>query len=143
MRLWTIHPQHLDSKGLVALWRETLLAQNVLAGNTKGYKNHPQLLRFKTCKNPLGAIAEYLRGIKKEADQRNYHFDSSKINSKKYRGTIPVNKGQIEYEKIHLLKKLKTRDLAQYKIFKIAETEIHPLFKAIDGDIEPWEILST
>lgn len=37
MRLWSIHPRYLDTKGLVALWRETLLlAQAVLFGNTKG-----------------------------------------------------------------------------------------------------------
>ena len=43
MRLWSIHPRYLDSMGLVALWREALLAQAVLRGETKGYKFHPQL----------------------------------------------------------------------------------------------------
>lgn len=43
MRLWSLHPQYLDAKGLVALWREGLLAQAVLAGQTRGYKRHPQL----------------------------------------------------------------------------------------------------
>ena len=38
MRLWSIHPKYLGTKGLVALWREALLAQKVLQGNTKGYK---------------------------------------------------------------------------------------------------------
>jgi len=38
MRLWTIHPKYLDAKGLVALWRETLLAKHVLEGKTPGYK---------------------------------------------------------------------------------------------------------
>ncbi|WP_338140756.1 pyrimidine dimer DNA glycosylase/endonuclease V [Candidatus Nitrotoga sp. 1052] len=28
MRLWTLHPCYLDSRGLVALWREALLAQS-------------------------------------------------------------------------------------------------------------------
>jgi len=31
MRLWSLHPRYLDAKGLVALWREGLLAQKVLA----------------------------------------------------------------------------------------------------------------
>ena len=36
MRLWSLHPRYLDAKGLVALWREGLLAQAVLKGQTKG-----------------------------------------------------------------------------------------------------------
>jgi hypothetical protein len=47
MRIWSIHPKYLDIKGLVALWREALLAKHVLEGRTKGYRNHPQLDRFK------------------------------------------------------------------------------------------------
>jgi hypothetical protein len=43
MRLWSLHPCHLDAKGLVALWREGLLAQKVQACETNGYRNHPQL----------------------------------------------------------------------------------------------------
>ena len=30
MRIWSLHPKYLDAKGVVALWRETLLAKNVL-----------------------------------------------------------------------------------------------------------------
>ena len=47
MRLWTLHPKYLDARGLVALWRESLLAQAVLAGRTRGYRSHPQLERFR------------------------------------------------------------------------------------------------
>ncbi len=47
MRIWSLHPKHLDAKGLVALWREALLAKHVLEGKTVGYLNHPQLNRFK------------------------------------------------------------------------------------------------
>lgn len=57
MRLWSIHPQYLDAKGLLALWREALLAKHVLEGSTKGYKNHPQLIRFKETDNPIGFIS--------------------------------------------------------------------------------------
>lgn len=63
MRLWSIHPKYLDAKGLVALWREALLAQNVLLGNTKGYKNHPQLIRFKNHTDSISAIGFYLHEI--------------------------------------------------------------------------------
>ena len=60
MRLWSIHPKYLDSKGLVAVWREGLLARSVLDGKTKGYKNHPQLIRFKNQKEPLLFLDTYL-----------------------------------------------------------------------------------
>ena len=39
MRLWSIHPKYLDCKGLVALWREALLAKKVLRGKTRKYAN--------------------------------------------------------------------------------------------------------
>jgi hypothetical protein len=38
MQLWTLHPKHLDVRGLVALWREALLAQKILCGATRGYR---------------------------------------------------------------------------------------------------------
>lgn len=141
MRLWSISPSYLDSKGLVALWREALLAQKVLAGDTRGYKNHPQLNRFKETSNPQGAIASYLRVVAQEADTRGYHFDKSKIINRRYNGKIPVTTGQINYEFVHLLGKLKARAPEQYKIVKDTRTKkIHPLFIKVRGDIEDWEI---
>ncbi len=142
MRLWSIHPSYLDAKGLVALWREGLLAQKVLQGQTKGYRNHPQLVRFKNTKNPLGAIADYLRGVLDEADNRGYNFDRSKIINKQFRGTIPVTSGQLTYEFKHLSTKLKTRDNELYlKLIKIEKIECHPLFNVIHGDVEDWEVI--
>ena len=32
MRIWSLHPEYLDARGLVALWREALLAQDGAAG---------------------------------------------------------------------------------------------------------------
>lgn len=142
MRLWSLHPQYLDTKGVVALWRETLLAQNVLAGNTKGYKNHPQLERFKATSNPLGAIADYLQIIAEEADRRGYHFNKKKINDQVFHGKIKVTTGQVEYERTHLLKKLKLRDEKRYEHFsKLEEVEVHPLFEVVEGEIEVWEVV--
>jgi hypothetical protein len=46
MRLWSVHPKYLDARGLVALWREGLLAQAVLRGRTSGYVRHPQLRKI-------------------------------------------------------------------------------------------------
>lgn len=57
MRLWSLPPSLLDAKGLVALWREALLAQKVLQGETRGYRNHPQLARFKQQDDPAAALA--------------------------------------------------------------------------------------
>jgi hypothetical protein len=110
MRLWSIHPKYLDSKGLVALWREALLAKCVLEGKTKGYKNHPQLNRFKETKNPIDAINCYLSEIYNEAEKCGYKFDRNKINWKFSKSKLTVTNGQIVYEKQHLLNKLIKRD---------------------------------
>lgn len=143
MRLWTLHPSYLDAKGIVALWRETLLAQAVLHGKTKGYKNHPQLNRFREHKHLL---EQYLHLIRDEADARGYKFDRTKIIRVKTKTvkSLPVTRGQVDYEWQHLLKKLKTRDPARYKIHvKNKKTpEIFGVFKMTrHKNIEPWEIV--
>lgn len=141
MRLWSIHPAYLDAKGLVALWREGLLAQSVLLGSTKGYKHHPQLIRFKNTVNPVGAIAGYLRYVADEADNRAYRFDRGKIVNKRYGGRISVAAGQITYEFSHLLGKLKTRAPELYsRLSKAKRIELHPLFDEVHGGVEDWEI---
>ncbi len=106
MRLWSIHPQYLDSKGLVALWRESLLAQKVLQGQTRGYRNHPQLSRFQDLQKPVAAIATYLEEILQESLRRGYTFDARKIAAGRIRNKIIVTSGQLEYELDHLRKKL-------------------------------------
>lgn len=142
MRLWSIHPQYLDSKGLVALWREGLLAQKVLLGSTKGYTNHPQLMRFKKTKNPVGAIADYLRCVADEADKREYRFNRDKIAGSRFGEKISVKTGQTEYEFRHLLSKLKKRDPQRYiRLKEIEKIELHPVFEEISGDVEDWEVI--
>ena len=79
MRLWSIHPQYLDPQGLVALWREALLAQAVLRGETRGYRNHPQLDRFRALADPASGIGGYLAALADEAERRGYHFDRSRL----------------------------------------------------------------
>jgi hypothetical protein len=143
MRLWSIHPKYLDGKGLVALWRETLLAKHVLQGKTKGYKNHPQLNRFKQSENPLDAINSYLAVIHEEAVNRDYNFDKQKIDWEFLPASIPVTKGQIEYESLHFLSKVKTRDPKKYQELKLIPAfDPHPLFSLVSGEIEDWEIIS-
>ena len=60
MRLWTLHPRYLDPQGLVALWREALLARAVLRGEIRGYRHHPQLDRFRAQAAPVSALNAYL-----------------------------------------------------------------------------------
>lgn len=142
MRIWSLHPQHLDAKGLVALWRETLLAQKVLRGETKGYRHHPQLQRFRAHPEPLAAIADYLRAVQREAERRGYHFDASKIGPQTTRRKITVTSGQIAYELAHLRNKLQVRDaeaLARLQMFE--QPMLHPLFRAVEGEVEAWEVV--
>lgn len=142
MRIWSIHPKHLDTKGLIALWRETLLAKHVLEGKTKGYRNHPQLDRFKLMANPQNAINQYLSFIFEEATIRGYRFDRSKINWVYTPSIMLVTRGQIDYEIAHLLKKLETRDASRFEeLMKRKEFDPHPMFKVIEGGIEKWEIV--
>ena len=141
MRLWSIHPRYLDTKGLVALWREGLLAQKVLRGETRGYRNHPQLIRFRQTTNPLGAIATYLRAVADEAENRGYRFDRSKIVRNRFSGDIPVTSGQMRYEFEHLLHKLKRRDPGKFKSLKqLRNIALHASFRRVRGDVADWEI---
>ncbi|HMK43305.1 MAG TPA: pyrimidine dimer DNA glycosylase/endonuclease V [Dissulfurispiraceae bacterium] len=140
MRLWSLHPKYLDPHGLVALWRESLLAQAVLRGETRGYRNHPQLVRFKNHPTPLAAISLYLRAIHEEAAARGYFFDKNKIQPTKGPAILIVTSGQVEFEWAHLKKKLKARNNVVYqKLGKIQIPEAHPLFEVIVGEIEAWE----
>lgn len=142
MRLWSINFKYLDSIGLIALWRETLLAKNVLEGNTKGYKNHPQLIRFKNSKNPILNINYYLSEIYIESVNRGYHFDESKFEKVEKFEMIKVTNKQIEYEFKHLLNKLKIRDYNLYEKFRDAnDIEVCNLFEVVLGDIEDWEVV--
>ncbi|MDQ6653520.1 MAG: pyrimidine dimer DNA glycosylase/endonuclease V [Acidobacteriota bacterium] len=140
MRLWTLHPKYLDAKGLVALWREALLAQKVLHNRTRGYKNHTQLVRFRDQRDPSGSIAAYLEILYGEAEARGYRFDAAKIAVTPSSEKITATRGQLLYEWAHLLKKLQLRapnKLAEIK--RIQHPEANPLFDIVDGDVEAWE----
>jgi hypothetical protein len=101
MRLWSLHPKHLDAKGLVALWREGLLARHVLYGKTKGYTHHPQLDRFRAQRDPRAAIDAYLSAVVREANARGYRFDASKIEMRRP-CNMKVTDAQLAYEWKHL-----------------------------------------
>lgn len=140
MRLWSLHPKYLDPKGLVALWREALLAQAVLLGHTRGYINHPQLERFKAHPSPRYAISVYLSAVHAEAVTRGYNFDPSKVGPVYDVELIDVSQGQIDYEHEHLLNKLAERSPPLFEQWrKLKQPELHPLFQQVPGPIASWE----
>lgn len=141
MRLWSLHPRYLDTKGLVAVWREGLLAQAVLAGRTRGYRRHPQLRRFSETPAPETHIAAYLEVIRAEAERRGYRFEKQRIGpGVASPGSLSVTDGQLEHEWAHLRKKLEARDarwLAQFTDVTVPEP--HPLFRVVPGEVASWE----
>ena len=140
MRIWSLHAKYLDARGLVALWREALLAQAVLRGATRGYRHHPQLARFRRQRSPADAIAEYLRHVYAEALSRGYRFDRGLIASAGASGRIPVRRGQIEHEWAHLKAKLGRRDpVRAARCEAVASPAPHPLFRVVPGGVEVWE----
>jgi Pyrimidine dimer DNA glycosylase len=140
MRLWSLHPRYLDARGLVALWREALLAQAVLSDRTVGYKRHPQLLRFKRSSAPCAHIASYLQGIHAESVRRGYDFDRRKIAEQGKVSRLTVARGQLEYEWQHLKRKLQDRDPNWLKEFSsVSSPDPHPQFRVVAGGIAKWE----
>ena len=143
MRVWSVHPRYLDRQGLVACWRETLLAQAVLAGRTKGYLNHSQLARFRATAEPVVTVGAYLAVLAGEADERGYRFDRSRIDRPVELAAVaplPVTEGQVAYEWAHLLAKLAARSPDRYALVRdVTDVETHPLFVPIPGPVEPWE----
>jgi hypothetical protein len=140
MRLWTLHPKYLDARGLVALWREALLAQKVLHGATRGYKHHPQLRRFSGLANPPAALATYLAAVQEEAVRRGYKFYASKIGRRRIRWKMAETRGQLLYEWRHLKRKLKRRDAKRYRdLLPVKIPAPHPLFRIVPGKVRDWE----
>lgn len=160
MRLWSLHPRHLDRQGLVACWREALLAQAVLAGRTRGYRSHSQLVRFREQADPLLSVGAYLAGVAEEASSRGYRFDRSRIDRPALSATdgehadglrdrderrlddvpsIPVTDGQIAYEWQHLMAKLALRSPERHAAAHRLTPEVHPLFHVVPGPVAAWE----
>ena len=140
MRLWSLHPKYLDARGLVACWREGLLARKVLEGNTRGYRNHPQLQRFRDGGDATRLIDTYLHALVDEAEARGYNFDRTKLGSALDGVMLDVTDGQMLYEFEHLRAKLAIRGPARLQ--QIADVELplpHPLFRVVPGDVENWE----
>jgi hypothetical protein len=140
VRLWTLHPRYLDSQGLTALWREALLARAVLRGRTRGYRHHPQLLRFQARSNPVALLNAYLAYVHAEAERRGFKFDRGKLAAPRARIRLPETVGQLEYEWCHLQSKLRRRSPALARSFEhIQRPDPHPLFRLVAGGVRPWE----
>ena len=140
MRLWSIHPRYLDAQGLVALWREALLARAVLRGETRGYTSHPQLERFISHPAPLSAINAYLAGVHSEAAARGYSFDRTKFGPVRNDIAIKVSSGQRAYEWQHLMKKLARRNPELKRKWSVVRVpDFHPLFVGVRGPVASWE----
>ena len=144
MRLWSLQPRYLDRQGLTACWREALLAQAVLAGRTRGYRKHSQLVRFRACLAPLAAVGEYLDVVAAEAAARSYRFDRTRILEPPRPDAvirrIPVTEGQIEHEWAHLLAKLRRRSPERAAgLSGVVRPEVHGLFTVVPGPVEDWE----
>ena len=140
MRLWTLHPKYLDAKGIVALWREALLAQAVLRGLTRGYTRHPQLERFQGHSAPRSAINAFLAGVHRESQRRGYTFDGTKVGPIRTPGRIEATTGQLEHEWEHLMRKLRARSRDDYERWSREDApQAHPIFRVVEGAISPWE----
>lgn len=142
MRIWSLHPRYLDRQGLVACWREALLAQAVLAGRTSGYLNHPQLRRFRAAPDPMESIGSYLHALLLEAEVRGHAFDPSRIDRGEARQeqALSVTTGQLSTEWSHLSVKMSVRSPDTLALWDaVSVPEPHPLFHVIDGPVASWE----
>lgn len=141
MRIWSLHPALLDRQGLTACWRETLLAQAVLAGRTKGYTRHPQLERFREQPSPLASVGAYLSAVADEATDRGYRFDRGRIDLPGVAGAdapiMPVTDQQLAFELGHLQAKLAAR--SPDRLALAVQARPHPLFTVVPGLIASWE----
>lgn len=140
MRLWTLHPRYLDRQGLVALWREALLAQKVLQGQTTGYRYHSQLVRFRAMPEPVAVLATYVTVVYEEATLRGYRFAVSKIAPERSTVILTATDGQLRYEWRHLQRKLLVRDPARAACYASVVVPLpHPLFRLVPGPVSTWE----
>jgi hypothetical protein len=169
VRLWSVHPRYLDRQGLTAGWREGLLAQKVLTGTTRGYRNHPQLRRFRQgpgapgelgelppglvvpsvgvaqrAVHPGTAIVTYLHAVLDEAAARGYTFDRGKVlGAADPALRLDVTDGQLRHEWEHLKTKLAVRSPAVHALWAdVVTPDAHPLFVVLPGPVADWEILT-
>lgn len=155
MRLWSVHPRYLDRQGLTAAWREGLLAQKVLTGTTRGYRNHPQLRRFVVGElvrvepggpplHPGAPILTFLHALVDEAGRRGYSYDRALLLGPPEPALrLEVAAGQLAHEWLHLRRKLADRSpdvLARWSGVEVPDA--HPLFDVVPGPVADWEVVT-
>jgi hypothetical protein len=122
------------------MWREGLLAMKVLRGETRGYRFHPQLDRFKAHQDPYGALTQFMHGILDESKARGYNFDATKLSPCTTKHVIPVTRGQVHFELDLVAEKLRRRGtVSRIPFHGGLQESLHPLFKLVDGNVESWE----
>lgn len=123
----------------MAVWREALLAKAVLQNRTRGYRSHPQLVRFRAHPDPVAAINTYLAGILAEGRLRGYRFDARKLRGRRTMVQIDATRGQLLFEWSHLLRKLRSRAPRARRPARATEPRAHLLFRLTPGPIAEWE----
>ena len=117
-----------------------MLAQKVLTGETRGYRHHPQVVRFRAQADPPAVIASFLAGLAEEAHRRGYRFDVTKILPRRCPERLPETDGQLLYEWSHLKAKLRARAPQMFReLRRVAIPEPHPLFRIVRGGVRDWE----
>lgn len=144
MRLWSLHPKYLDTRGLGALWREGLLAQACLVKQMGGYCKHPQLDRFRDAPNnhPVVLISRFLTDVFIESLGRGHDYDDGLIEACNGGcwSLVPVTTAQLDLEAHILREKLTVRGTEGRVLLPNGTPGPHPLFVPVESaDIEPWE----
>lgn len=131
MSLWTVHPKYLDKQGLIALWREGLLAQKSLNGELDIELNNQVWQQFKNSENPLKAIGTYLSFIASEGARRGYKLGHEKIIYPNFDDNkFDIRPQDLIFEMKHLRDKLKLRDKNKWhEVNQVEQVEPNPAFR--------------
>ena len=90
--------------------------------------------------NWTATIGAYLWAVLDEARSRGYNFDASRIATERLPISISVTRGQLDFERQRLMKKLRTRDQDRFRILGAAVARPHPILRVVAGGLEPWEV---
>ncbi len=146
MKLWSLHPRHMDHTRLLALWRTALAARDIIEGRASDYRVDRSIYRFMGRLDSDRAINTYIYYIWLEAKGRGYRFAREEALKKELIDTeikIPVTSGQLLFEAWKLLTKISQTNpdwisrLAIEKCF-----EANPVFRVVEGLPDPREKIS-
>ena len=106
--------------------------------------------RVRAQPDPVAAVGAYLEAVAREAADRGYRFDVTRIDrTGPPAGTapagaamsrIPVTEGQVAHEWAHLAAKLAARSPQRAAAQAgVTNPDVHPLFVVVPGPAAPWE----